>query len=184
MRSSKPKTKTQHHVDRLLAASVCIIAAASIVGHLAQAMSSKSPEPVPLVSAQNHLPLSPDKLRIIEVRAGETYEEADARDRLEASRTVTRTVTGYTSRVEETDDTPCISADGSDICKLASPTYRVCASNAYPFKARLSIEGVGTCVVHDRMASKYSDRVDVYFGNDLASARAFGSKPRKVTYLP
>lgn len=88
------------------------------------------------------------------------------------------TVTGYTSRVEETDDTPCLAAFGHDICKLRAAGRNVCASNDYAKGTILAIEGLGTCEVLDRMNARYTGtgRVDWYFGHDLAAARKWGIK--------
>lgn len=89
-----------------------------------------------------------------------------------------RTVYAYTSTVEETDETPCIAADGTDICHI---DHAVCAANFVPFGTILEIQGamdVGfyphTCVVHDRMNARYPEAVDVYFGTDRTAAMNFG----------
>jgi 3D (Asp-Asp-Asp) domain-containing protein len=85
-------------------------------------------------------------------------------------------VTAYTSRVQETDATPCISADGSDICKRYAEGERICATNDHPIGSMLFIQGLGNCIVRDRMNSRYTGtgRVDWYMGHDLASARKWG----------
>lgn len=84
-----------------------------------------------------------------------------------------REITMYTSRVQETDSTPCISADGTNICKV---DYNVCASNAYPFGTKLRIQGLGDCIVRDRMNRRYKDRIDWYAGMDLQRALKFGKQ--------
>lgn len=86
------------------------------------------------------------------------------------------TVTGYTSRPEETDDTPCIAAFGNDICAMKAKGQNVCASNDYPKGTVLHVDGLGTCTVLDRMNRRYTGtgNVDWYFGADLAAARAWG----------
>lgn len=88
------------------------------------------------------------------------------------------TVTGYTSRPEETDDTPCIAAFGHDICARKAKGLNTCASNDYPRGATLHVEGLGNCTVLDRMNKRYTGtgRVDWYFGNDLKAARAWGKQ--------
>ena len=85
------------------------------------------------------------------------------------TRAVVREVTAYTlGRVEETDDTPCIGASNKDLCKLAEQGIQTCASNEFPFGTRLLV-GEIECVVEDRMARKYSDRVDIaMLDRDLA----------------
>lgn len=96
-------------------------------------------------------------------------------------RVVKVTFTAYTSSVDETDSTPCISADGTNICKHAD---EVIAVNGLPFGTRITIPelfGDQVFVVHDRMNKRYSCklngycRMDVYFKTGgKAAARKFG----------
>lgn len=94
-----------------------------------------------------------------------------------------RDVTAYTSRPEETDSTPCISADGSDICQRYAAGEGICAANFVPLGTRLAIEGFGECTVADRMNSRYQNRVDLYHGMDLAGARHFGTQRLNVSII-
>jgi len=93
------------------------------------------------------------------------------------------TVTMYTSRPEETDSSPCIAASNVDICTLKKAGVNTCASNDYPFGTRITVEGLGTCTVLDRMNSRYTGKshLDWYAGKDLEGALAFGS--RKMSAL-
>ena len=70
-----------------------------------------------------------------------------------------RTVTAYNPVPWETDDTPCISASGMNICQTSK---KVCASNEFPFGTLLLIDGE-IWEVQDRMSRKYNDRVDLFF---------------------
>lgn len=45
-------------------------------------------------------------------------------------------VTAYTSRIEETDETPCISSDGSDVCALEAVGDHSCAAK-FNFKTKI-----------------------------------------------
>lgn len=94
-------------------------------------------------------------------------------------------VTGYTSRVEETDDSPCISADGRDICKRHAEGQRLCAGNDLPLGSKIHIEGIGECKIVDRLNARYNGtgRIDLYFGMDLKAARQHGAKKLTVTRL-
>lgn len=85
-------------------------------------------------------------------------------------------VTAYTSRVQETDASPCISADGSNICDRYAKGERICASNDYKLGTAIDIQGLGRCIVRDRMNKRYTGtgRVDWYMGMDLPAARAWG----------
>lgn len=82
------------------------------------------------------------------------------------------TVSHYSSSVDETDDTPCISADGSDICKLYAQGQNICASNKHPFGTKLYVAWHGECIVHDRMNARFSgtNSIDWYMGNDKKAA--------------
>ena len=53
------------------------------------------------------------------------------------------------------------------------------AANAFPFGTRLRIEGVGERVVQDRMARRYSNRVDVFFATH-EQAKRFGIRTNLV----
>lgn len=98
-------------------------------------------------------------------------------------KTVTATVTAYTSRVEETDATPCIAADGSDICERYAKGERICASNDYKLGTALDIKGLGRCIVSDRMNKRYTGtgRVDYYMGYDLTAARQWGARKTSIS---
>lgn len=88
-------------------------------------------------------------------------------------------MSAYTSRVEETDETPCISADGTNICEYDGC---VVASNDYSFGTKVIVDGFGECEVKDRMNSRYTGtgNMDIYFGKDLEGALSFGRKQVKI----
>ena len=85
-----------------------------------------------------------------------------------------REVTAYNSVPEQTDSTPCIAADGSDICERREAGEMICATNAFPLGTKLYIRNVGECTVADRMNDRYQERVDLFFGNNTVAARQFG----------
>ena len=89
-----------------------------------------------------------------------------------------REVTAYNSVPWQTDDSPCVSADGTNICEL---DYNVCATNAFPLGTKLYVDKLGECVVHDRMNKRYKERVDWYMKMDVERARAFGLQKLLVT---
>lgn len=101
-------------------------------------------------------------------------------DQIPTSRGTLREITMYTSREAETDSTPCISADGTDICKV---NYNVCASNAHKIGQRLEIKGLGECIVKDRMNSRYKNSIDWYAKFDLERALKFGRQKLEVVEL-
>lgn len=94
-------------------------------------------------------------------------------------------VTAYTSEVGQTDSTPCIAADGSDICVKYADGERICATNDHPMHSTLNIDGYGQCTVRDRMNKRYTGtgRVDLYLGMDTPAAKQWGARQVTVTRL-
>ena len=117
-------------------------------------------------AAQKELELRVDAM-INETRGfGELPEAETAVPR----RVVTMPVSAYTSRPEETDDTPFIGAAGT----LMRPG--VVASNYFPLGTKLRIPelyGNQIFIVEDRMNARYNKRMDIWM-EDLSDARAHG----------
>lgn len=99
-------------------------------------------------------------------------------------------VTAYTSRREETDDTPCL-AEGSqvNVCEAFKRGYKLCACPVkYSFGTRVAIDGnIYICV--DRMNERYQNGnyFDVYMGQGpeaIEQAKAWGRKKMTVGILP
>lgn len=93
-------------------------------------------------------------------------------------------ITGYTSSRGETDATPCIAADGTNICARLAGGENICASNRHAFGTQLVIDGLGVCTVADRTHRRHSGRIDWYFGTDRSAAITFGKRRRVVAQLP
>jgi len=85
-----------------------------------------------------------------------------------------REVTAYNSVEWQTDSTPCIAADGTDICLRYQAGELICAANFVPLGTKLYVDKYGLCTVADRMNSRYSNRVDVFFDKDIDRAIRFG----------
>jgi 3D (Asp-Asp-Asp) domain-containing protein len=83
----------------------------------------------------------------------------------------------------QTDSSPCIGATGENICTLIAQGEAVCATNREPFGTILSINGLGECVVKDRMNSRYQGgEIDWAMPADKkAEAIAWGAPYMKVT---
>lgn len=94
------------------------------------------------------------------------------------------TVTAYNSVPWQTDSTPCISADGSNICKLRDLGDHSCAA-ALPFGTKVNVPGFGVCTVRDRLAPRFSHRIDVYFGgsDQIVAAKQWGKRHIEVQVL-
>lgn len=91
-----------------------------------------------------------------------------------------RTLTAYNSLPEQTDATPCITANGFDLCKHW--TEDTIAANFLKFGTKVRIPelfGDRIFVVRDRMNQRFSDRVDVWF-KDKQDARQFGKRTARI----
>jgi len=89
----------------------------------------------------------------------------------EQDKWVVREITAYNAGdVNQCDSTPCISANGENICEALRMGFKRCAANFVPLGTDLIIEGYGNCKVTDRMNSRYKNRVDIAFplGDDHA----------------
>lgn len=92
------------------------------------------------------------------------------------------TITAYNSVPWQTNDQPCLGAQSTDICKFHNYGLdNTCAANFVPLGTILEVEGLGTCVVRDRMNKRFSDRVDWYMYMDIQGAREFGVQRKKIS---
>lgn len=107
-------------------------------------------------------------------QGAQNQPQAPIEEKIEPQYTVLRRyigeVTGYSSREEETDDTPHITASGSLV------HWGIVATNAYPFGTKMrfpDIYGDRIFTVTDRMNARYKNRVDLWFP-EYEQARRFG----------
>ena len=85
------------------------------------------------------------------------------------------TVTAYSSTTDQTDSTPCITANGFDLCE--HDTEDVIAANFLPFGTKVRLPekfGDRIFTVEDRMNARYYYRADVWFKTRDA-AKQFGA---------
>ena len=93
------------------------------------------------------------------------------------------TITAYSSTVDQCDDTPCITANGFDLCEHNQEN--VVAANFLPFGAKIRIPeyfGDRIFTVQDRMNARYYYRVDVWM-KTRQSALNFGIRNLEVEVL-
>ncbi|MBI4253059.1 3D domain-containing protein [Candidatus Uhrbacteria bacterium] len=98
-------------------------------------------------------------------------------------RTTKTVITAYSSTRDQTDATPCITANGFNVC--AHNTENVIAANFLPFGTRVTIPelfGDKEFVVQDRMNTRYSNRVDVWM-TSRTRAKQFGVKRAHIVVL-
>ena len=94
-----------------------------------------------------------------------------------------REISAYNSVSAQTDASPCISADGTDICQRYKKGECIVATNAYPLKTKLRIDKIGDCTVADRMASRFTQRIDLFMDKDIQRAINFGVQKLNVVEL-
>ena len=96
-----------------------------------------------------------------------------------------RVVTAYNvGDPSQTDDTPCISANGENICRALAEGEMRCAANFVPLGSRLHVDKVGVCLVTDRMNRRYRNRVDIAMRKDEhRKALRFGRQKLQVKIL-
>jgi len=96
-----------------------------------------------------------------------------------------RVVTAYNvGDPSQTDDTPCISANGENICQALAKGKMRCAANFVPLGSRLHVDKVGVCLVTDRMNKRYRNRVDIAMQKDeYRKACRFGRQKLQVKIL-
>ncbi len=97
----------------------------------------------------------------------------------------TREITAYNAGdPSQTDASPCIAANGENICSALALGYKRCAANFVPFGTTLDIEHYGRCLVVDRMNSRYKNRVDIAMkAEEKERAVKFGLQRLKVEII-
>ena len=102
---------------------------------------------------------------------------------LKVSWSVYRTITSYNSEVSQCDGSPCITANGFNLCEHGIEDS--IAANWLKFGTKVRIPelfGDRVFVVRDRMNKRYPDRVDVWF-KDKSESRKFGVRIAKIEIL-
>lgn len=95
-------------------------------------------------------------------------------------RVSTHVMTAYNSDPRQTDDTPCITANGFNVCEHGIED--TIAANFLKFGTKVMIPdlfGDRIFIVRDRMNKRYPDRVDIWM-LDYGDARKFGVKTAKI----
>ena len=92
-------------------------------------------------------------------------------------------MTAYNSEVGQTDDSPCVTANGFNVCTHG--VEDTIAANFLKMGTKVKIPelyGDRIFVVRDRMNAKHPNRVDIWM-KDRASAIKFGVKTAKIQVL-
>ena len=96
------------------------------------------------------------------------------------------TATAYNSSKWQTDGDPYIAAWGDTLkvhvksIAVSNDLYRLGLKRF----TKVQIEGLdGVYVVNDKMHSKWKNRIDIYFGDDIKAAREWGRRKVTIQYL-
>ncbi len=98
----------------------------------------------------------------------------------EPKRVLTVPVTAYNSLPGQTDSTPCITANGFNLCK--NDTQNVIAANFLKFGTKVRFPDFDPDTIYtvqDRMNARYTYRADIWM-KSYADARQFGIKNLKM----
>ena len=112
-----------------------------------------------------------------------TPVKASSTPELKVKSTSVHVMTAYNSEVGQTDNSPCTTANGFDVCKHGQED--TIAANFLKFGTKVKIPelyGDRIFVVRDRMNAKHPNRVDIWM-KDRASAIKFGVKTAKIQVL-
>jgi len=86
--------------------------------------------------------------------------------------------------INQTDDSPCISASGENIWLALEKGYKRCATNSLPFGTLIEIENYGICMITDRTNKRYTDRIDIAMKkNEYQRAINFGIQKLNVIII-
>jgi 3D (Asp-Asp-Asp) domain-containing protein len=92
-------------------------------------------------------------------------------------------ITAYSSTVDQCDSTPCITANGYNLCE--NNKENVIATNFLPFGTKIRIPkhfGDQVFIVQDRMNARYYYRADVWM-QTREKAKIFGIKYAEIEVL-
>lgn len=92
-------------------------------------------------------------------------------------------ITAYNSEAKQTDNSPCITANGFNVCE--NGIEDTVAANFLPFGSKVKIPelfGDRVFIVRDRMNKRFSNRVDVWM-IERPDAVKFGVKTAKIEVL-
>ncbi len=98
-------------------------------------------------------------------------------------RTSTHVITAYNSEPGQTDDTPCITANGFNVCQHGEED--TIAANFLKFGTKVKIPelfGDRVFIVRDRMNKRHASRVDVWM-KERSDAITFGIKVAQIQVI-
>lgn len=94
-------------------------------------------------------------------------------------RKLTVTVTAYSARPEETDDTPFHTAANQRVRPGSVAVSRDLFDSGWVFGKKVYIKGLGVYTINDLMAARKRNHIDIFIG-DTEEARNFGVQKREA----
>lgn len=113
----------------------------------------------------------------------ESGSEDSAHNQVKIKSVSSRIITAYNSEVGQTDNSPCITANGFNLCQHGAEDS--VAANFLPFGAKIRMPelfGDRVFIVRDRMNSRHYNKVDVWMAERNDAIR-FGVKQAKIEVL-
>lgn len=145
-----------------------------------------TPLPYPVHATETeaaNLEISDAKVESVISEKAEVLEDIGALKRPEVAWSRKYTMTAYTSEVAQCDASPCITANGFNVCRHGIED--TVAANFLPFGTKIRIPalfGDRILIVRDRMNSRYQERVDVWL-KSYDNAIDFGVKYVEIEVL-
>ena len=136
-----------------------------------------------LVMDQNAQKIADNVEKNIASKATSTEATTATSTEVKVKSTSVHVITAYNSDVAQTDDSPCITANGFNVCEHGEED--TIAANFLKFGTKVKIPelyGDRIFVVRDRMNAKHPNRVDIWM-KDKTSAIKFGVKTAKIQVL-
>jgi 3D (Asp-Asp-Asp) domain-containing protein len=99
--------------------------------------------------------------------------------------TLSAEFSAYTLSADETDDTPHIGSRNLNLYKIRPLlNVKICASRDLPLDTLIDIEGIGECLILDKMNIRYKNtgNIDILMDSKL-EANNFGRKPLKYNII-
>ena len=143
--------------------------------------ASKLASPVENRPSASGPALTPNPASPAAVRPGDKTPAAPPANKV--LKTSVHVITAYNSEAAQTDDDPCTTANGFNVCKHGQED--TIAANFLKFGTKVQIPelfGDRVFVVRDRMNKKHPDRVDVWMKEKHAAIH-FGVKTAKIQVI-
>jgi len=129
------------------------------------------------------LNLAPKEETVDQSVADLTEEKANPSPAVKIKSESVHVITAYTSEAAQTDNSPCITANGFNVCKHG--VEDTIAANWLPMGTKVKIPdlfGDRIFVVRDRMNKRHADRADIWMVSK-ADALKFGKKTARIQVI-